>query len=60
MKILIFGIDGLGTESMEGLGLKRLARRINQGVVGNPAIQNIISRGWPELYTGKDAYQIGV
>lgn len=59
MKTLIFGIDGLGKESLEGLGLKRLEKRINQGVFGNPAIQNIISRGWPELYTGKDAYQTG-
>jgi len=59
MDILIFGIDGLGKESLEGLGLKRLAARMHQGKVDNPTIQNVISRGWPELYTGKHAFESG-
>ncbi|WP_319558027.1 alkaline phosphatase family protein [Thiomicrorhabdus sp.] len=59
MKILIFGIDGLGETALDALGLKRLAARISSGQIANPEIQNVISRGWPELYTGKDAYESG-
>lgn len=59
MKILIFGIDGLGEESLKVLGLKKLAARMKNGKLDNPKIQNVISRGWPELYTGKDAFETG-
>ncbi len=59
MKILIFGIDGLGKDSLEKLGLSKLAKRMERGIVSNPKIHNIISRGWPEVYTGKNAFQIG-
>lgn len=59
MKILIFGIDGLGAATLEKLGLRRLAKRMNAQRLGNPFVENVISRGWPELYTGKDAFQTG-
>lgn len=59
MKVFIFGIDGLGQESLEALGLHRLASRIQKSVVGNPKIHNVVSRGWPEIYTGKTAYETG-
>jgi predicted AlkP superfamily phosphohydrolase/phosphomutase len=59
MKILIFGIDGLGKESLKALGLAKLARRMDVGVVGNPKIHNVISRGWSEIYTGKTAFETG-
>jgi len=59
VKIFIFGIDGLGKESLEALGLTRLAKRLEKCVVGNPAIHNVVSRGWPEIYTGKTAYETG-
>jgi len=59
MKILIFGIDGLGRATLEKLGLNKLAKRMDLGVVGNPKIHNVISRGWPEIYTGKTAFETG-
>lgn len=59
MKILIFGIDGLGKESLNILGLKLLAKRLDSGIVKNPRIHNVISRGWPEIYTGKTAFETG-
>lgn len=60
MKMLIVGIDGLGKASLKALGLKRLSARMqSQGIVGMPEINNVISRGWPEIYTGKDAFQTG-
>ena len=59
MKILILDIDGLGKASLSKLGLKRLAKRIKQGAFENPSVQNIIGRGWPEIYTGRDAYKTG-
>ncbi|SFK33010.1 hypothetical protein [Methylophaga sulfidovorans] len=59
MKMFIFGIDGLGHESIKGLGLKKLATRIESGIIGTPKILNVVSRGWPEIYSGKNAYQTG-
>lgn len=60
MKMLIVGIDGLGIDSLQALGLKRLNTRLHgSGVMGNPSIENVISRGWPEIYTGKNAYETG-
>lgn len=59
MKILVFGIDGLGKGVLEGLRLRRLSKRIYQGKVEIPQIKNVISRGWPEIYCGKDAFETG-
>lgn len=59
MKTLIFGIDGLGSCTLTRLGLNKLSDRIAGGVVGNPAVDNVISRGWVDIYTGKSAYESG-
>ena len=59
MKILIFGIDGLGEQSLKALRLNRLARRMAASKVANPSISKVISRGWTELYSGLDAYTTG-
>lgn len=59
MKILVFGIDGLGVQSIKALGLTRLNHRMQNSSSSNPAIDNVISRGWPEIYSGLDAYETG-
>ncbi|WP_415906458.1 hypothetical protein ACMXYX_02770 [Neptuniibacter sp. QD72_48] len=59
MKILILGIDGLGVESLKGMGLLKLASFLERGQLVNPKIDNPVSRGWPEIYSGTSAYQSG-
>lgn len=59
MKLLILGIDGLGEESMRGMRLNRLAALIENGQRANPLPDNIVSRGWPEIYSGVTAYDSG-
>ena len=59
MKLLVLCIDGLGEESLRGLGLKRLDSLINQGQRANPKPDNIVGRGWPEIYAGVSAYESG-
>jgi len=53
------GIDGLGVESLAALNLHRLQKLMHKGVVANPAPDNMVSRGWAEIYSGKDAYETG-
>ncbi len=57
--MLIFGIDGLGKQNLKAFRLERLSRRMASSKVANPIIANQRSRGWPELYSGKDAYETG-
>lgn len=59
MKLLVVGIDGLGVESLRGLGLHRLAALIEKGCVTSPMPDNMVSRGWCEIYSGKTAYETG-
>lgn len=59
MKILVFGIDGLGVESFEKLKLKRLTKRLKNSKKFRPSIDNVVSRGWPEIFTGKHANETG-
>ena len=59
MKTLVIGIDGLGDASIKALGLRRLTEFLKQGKMGHPKIDNVVSRGWPELYSGKTAYETG-
>lgn len=59
MKMMILGIDGLGWENLEAFGLSRLKARLSAGVSGNPQVENIISRGWCEIYSGQDCYSTG-
>ena len=59
MKILVLGIDGLGRESLEGLGLSRLAMLIDKGQQANPKADNVVSRGWADIYSGTTAYKSG-
>ena len=61
MKILIVGIDALGYHAIDVFGLDRLKTRLQQSKHGNPKIvsNSNHSRGWPELYTGKNAYKTG-
>lgn len=59
MKALILGIDALGKQSLEALRLTRLKQLIEQGKHGIPEIDNVVSRGWAELYSGKTAYETG-
>ena len=59
MKALVLGIDALGQQSLEALQLKRLNGLIARGKHGIPAIDNVVSRGWAELYSGKTAYETG-
>jgi hypothetical protein len=59
MKLLILGIDGLGYDSLRGLGLSRLASLLEKGQCVNPQSDNIVSRGWPEIYSGVSSYESG-
>lgn len=59
MKTLILGIDALGEQSLEALHLPKLKKLITQGKYGIPTIDNVVSRGWAELYSGKTAYETG-
>lgn len=59
MKTLVFGIDGLGKRSLRALGLSRLDKRMNAGVVENSYVRHNLSRGWPEIYTGLNAFESG-
>ena len=61
MTILIFGIDSLGYQSINFFKLKKLKARFSSGKAGNPKIisNSNHSRGWPEIYTGMNAYQSG-
>lgn len=59
MKLLIIGIDGLGDESLASFNLKRLQDLIASGQQKNPKSDNIVSRGWADIYSGKDAYESG-
>ena len=59
MKLLMVGIDGLGAESLKAMGLPRLSALINRGKRGNPHIDNVVSRGWAEIYSGSTAYETG-
>jgi hypothetical protein len=56
---MVLGIDGLGWENLKAFGLNRLAERVKAGILGNPKVENIISRGWCEIYSGKDCYETG-
>lgn len=59
MKLLILGIDGLGEESLNKLRLNRLAALIKSGIMAHPIADNMVSRGWAEIYTGQNAYVSG-
>lgn len=59
VKILVLGIDGLGQRSLRALRLTQLAELLQGGVQTRPNIDNVVSRGWPELYAGENAYQTG-
>ena len=59
MKFLMVGIDGLGAESLAALQLRRLQEIIEQGRSANPLPDNMVSRGWTEIYSGKNAYETG-
>jgi hypothetical protein len=59
MKILILAVDGLGAESLSALRLTKLQQRIGSALAGNPTIDNVVSRGWPEIYCGENAYRTG-
>ncbi|WP_415897512.1 alkaline phosphatase family protein [Neptuniibacter sp. QD57_21] len=59
MKLLVLGIDGLGEESLSKMKLNRLAGLISKGKKANPSVDNIVSRGWPEIYSGATAYETG-
>lgn len=59
MKILIFGIDGLGEKSLNAFNLKRLKRRVEESKSFSPFFDNVVSRGWTEIYSGKTAYETG-
>ncbi|WP_417536681.1 hypothetical protein [Methylophaga sp.] len=59
MKTLILGIDALGQKSLEALQLNKLEQKIQLCKRGNPVIDNVVSRGWAELYSGKTAYETG-
>lgn len=56
---MVLGIDGLGIESMKTLKLSRLEHRMKGSLNGIPEIDNVVSRGWPEIYTGETAYKSG-
>ncbi|WP_412778168.1 hypothetical protein [Thalassospira lucentensis] len=59
MKALILGIDALGQKSLEALQLTKLQKKIEKSKRGTPAIDNVVSRGWAEFYSGKTAYETG-
>lgn len=59
MKMLILGLDGLGFESLNAMGMPRLTALIDKGITERPEIDNVVSRGWPELYSGLSAYETG-
>ncbi|NPA41722.1 MAG: hypothetical protein GXO18_05540 [Aquificae bacterium] len=59
MKVLIIGIDSLGFNAIEKLNLHFIESLSAKGVVFNPRIDNNVSRGWVEIYTGKTAYETG-
>lgn len=59
MKLLMVAVDGLGAESLEAMGLPRLSALVNQGKRGNPHVDNVVSRGWAEIYSGSTAYETG-
>lgn len=59
MKILILGVDGLGQKSLEALKLKKLEKLIAKSKAETPIIDNVVSRGWAELYSGQTAYKSG-
>lgn len=59
MKMLILGIDGLGWQDLRAFGFDRLAARLERGVTATPAVENINSRGWCEIYSGADCYRTG-
>ncbi len=59
MEMLILGVDGLGQKSLEALRLKKLSKLIDQSKSQNPTIDNVVSRGWAELYSGQTAYESG-
>ncbi|MDA7448577.1 alkaline phosphatase family protein [Planktomarina temperata] len=59
MKLTVVCIDGLGSSTLDLLNLKRLSKRMHGGKIFNPTIRNVVSRGWPEIYTGQTAYENG-
>jgi predicted AlkP superfamily phosphohydrolase/phosphomutase len=59
MKTLVFGIDGLGKETLEVLRLTRLQNRLGSGQTFNAKVDANNSRGWPEIYLGKNAFETG-
>lgn len=59
MEILIIGVDGLGDESLNAFNLKRLKKRIENSKRFTPNFDNVVSRGWAEMYSGKNAYHTG-
>jgi predicted AlkP superfamily phosphohydrolase/phosphomutase len=59
LKLTVVCIDGLGTTTLNLLNLKRLHSRMYGGQLFTPTIRNVVSRGWPEIYTGQTAYENG-
>ncbi|SDF50447.1 Type I phosphodiesterase / nucleotide pyrophosphatase [Salipiger thiooxidans] len=59
MKLLIVGLDGLGSENIETFGMVRLLKRMQAGTIGNPQVAYRMSRGWPEIFSGTTAEQSG-
>ena len=59
MKMLILGIDGLGHDNLSSFGLTRLKARLDAGLCGNPQVDNNLSRGWCEIYSGQDCFGSG-
>lgn len=59
MKHLILGLDGLGSESLQALQMPGLEHLLKSGETANPSVDNVVSRGWPELYSGQTAEVTG-
>lgn len=59
MKILVLGIDGLGEQSLSAFKLPRLSEVIRNSEKFSPSIDNVVSRGWADIYSGKTAYETG-
>ncbi len=59
MKHLILGLDGLGSESLQAFQMTHLERLLKSGQTANPSVDNVVSRGWPELYSGQTAAVTG-
>lgn len=56
---MVLGLDGLGEESLKAFGMPRLANLLEKGMTTNPSVDNVVSRGWPEIYSGEVASTTG-